>query len=608
MTTAADSAEWEQTLSEGFDSEKLSAGAVQNIKRWMTEPQYAAYRDPILRMIEVKDFDRLDLLFWEVIPFGTGGRRGLMAEVGSATVNERTIAESANGMAAYLKKERGASGGQAVIAHDTRHRSREFAELTARVFAAHGLKVFLFDDFRSTPALSFAVRHLNCDIGVMVSASHNPPSDNGFKAYWSHGGQVLYPHDKGIIDCVYQTTEIPMVDLQDAIKAGDIEIVGEKVDKAYADAVMGQSLSDNRDIAAMFTPLHGVGATSVYRILQDAGFSGVQIFEPQANADSDFTNVPDHLPNPERPEVFDPAIEAVSGTDIGLILASDPDADRLGVSVKDANGKFQHLTGNRIGALIADYVTGKKQGQVDGGYVVETLVTTPLIAEIAKARGFRVINDLLVGFKYIGQTMDAEGPEQFVFGAEESLGYLTGQYARDKDAGVAALLLLEHAAELHANGKTLLDRLDELFSEFGYFFECQKSQVRKGSSGQKQIVQILDEFRNNPPNQLGEVTLTAVRDYKTGERRSIPNNAVESKIAKPEGNLLIFEGRRGGESYAIAVRPSGTEPKIKYYFFAQTPKEAISDLAQTTKDTEAVVNSIQEALIDWVNKRVPETE
>ena len=608
MTSSANSTEWEQTLSEGAESGKLSAGAVENITRWMTEPQYAAYRDPVLRMIEVKDFDRLDLLFWEVIPFGTGGRRGLMAEVGSATVNERTIAESANGMAVYLKQQSGESGGKAVIAHDTRHRSREFAELTARVFAAHGLKVYLFDDFRSTPALSFSVRHLECNIGVMISASHNPPSDNGFKAYWSHGGQVLYPHDKGIIDCVYQTTEIPMVDLEEAIKAGEIEIVGEKVDQAYAEAVMGQSLSDNRDIAAMFTPLHGVGATSVYRILQDAGFSGVQIFEPQANADSDFTNVPDHLPNPERPEVFDPAIAEVSGTDIGLILASDPDADRLGVSVKDANGRFQHLTGNRIGALIADYVTGKKQGKVAGGYVVETLVTTPLIAKIAEARGFRVINDLLVGFKYIGQTMDAEGPDQFVFGAEESLGYLAGQYARDKDAGVAALLLLELAAELHAEGKTLLDRLDELFNEFGYFFECQKSQVRTGSSGQKQIVQILNEFRTNPPSELGDVTLTAVRDYSAGERRTIPGNSVESAIAKPEGNLLFFEGQRGEESYSIAVRPSGTEPKIKYYFFAQTPKSAMTDLAQTKQDTETVVNSMQNALVAWVNERVPEAD
>ncbi|WP_166820781.1 phospho-sugar mutase [Thalassoroseus pseudoceratinae] len=608
MTNSGNSPDWEQTLSEGQDSGKLSAGAVENITRWMTEPQYAAYRDPILRMMEVKDFERLDLLFWEVIPFGTGGRRGLMAEVGSATVNERTIAESAHGMATYLKQERGEAGGKAVIAHDTRHRSREFAELTARVFAAHGLKVDLFDDFRSTPALSFAVRHLGCDIGVMISASHNPPSDNGFKAYWSHGGQVLFPHDKGIIDCVYQATEIPMVDLEDAIQAGGITIVGEKVDQAYADAVMAQSLSDQRDIAAMFTPLHGVGATSVYRILQDAGFTGVQIFEPQANADSDFTNVPDQLPNPERPEVFEPAIEAVAGTNIGLILASDPDADRLGVSVKDGNGQFQHLTGNRIGALIADYVTGKKQGQVEGGYVVETLVTTPLIAEIAKARSFRVINDLLVGFKYIGQTMDEEGPDQFVFGAEESLGYLAGQYARDKDAGIAALLLLEFAAELQAEGKTLLDRLEELYGEFGYFFECQKSQVRKGSSGQKQIGQILDEFRNNPPSQLGDVTLTAVRDYQTGEKRTVPENSVESQIAKPEGNLLIFEGRRGEETYTIAVRPSGTEPKIKYYSFARTPKVASAELPQTKQTTEGIVDAMQDALIAWVNERVPEEE
>jgi len=260
---------------------RLSPGAFANIRRWLTETGYAAYRPTLAAMITAGRFEELEGLFWEVIPFGTGGRRGTMTEIGSATMNDRTVAESANGIAVYLQKVKARPGGRAVIAHDTRLRSREFAELTACVLAAHGLQVFLFEAHRSTPELSFAVRHLKCDVGVMISASHNPPSDNGVKAYWSNGAQVLPPHDKGIIDCVYESNEIPRADLATAMAEGRIELIGDDVDAAYVRAVLGQSLSSARDVTCVFTPLHGAGETSVYRVLEEAGFEGVALFEPQ---------------------------------------------------------------------------------------------------------------------------------------------------------------------------------------------------------------------------------------------------------------------------------------------------------------------------------------
>lgn len=589
---------------------KLSADAAVNLKRWLTEPQYASYQIALVDLVNAGDFAQLDSLFWEVIPFGTGGRRGPMSEFGSATVNRRTIAESADGMAVHLANTRGEAGGSVAIAHDSRHRSREFAELSACIFAARGLKVHLFEDCRSTPELSFAVRHLHCDIGVMISASHNPPADNGFKAYWSHGGQVLPPHDVGIIDCVYNAGEIPIADLDSALQDGLIRLIGEEVDRPFIDAVLAQSLSSCRDITAIFTPLHGVGETSAYRTLQEAGFDKVSIFEPQRQPDGGFPNVPDHLPNPERPEVFDPAIAAAEN-DVALIVACDPDADRLGVVVRDADGQFVHLTGNRIGVLLTDYVCRRRAawGTLSPEhYVVETLVTTPLIGAIAKSHDLRVIDDLLVGFKYIGQTMDAEGPDKFVFGAEESLGYLTGEYARDKDASVAALFLLELAAELKVEGKTLLDRLDELFLEHGYYWEGQRSQVRRGSSGKQQIGQILDQFSTAPPTHLAGGTLNRVRDYSTGEIRELPGNTKVADIAQPTGSLLFFEGTADGMDFCIAVRPSGTEPKIKYYMFAQAAVAEDSQLPAVKESVATQIAAIGDALIAWVNASVPESE
>lgn len=600
------SAQIEQ-LEQAAAAGKISAPAVENIKTWLTEPQYAEYVPSIEKRIAASEFQSLDDDFWEIIAFGTGGRRGRMADVGTATINERTIAESAQGLASYLKKATGKLEGAAVVACDTRNRSLEFAKLTACVLAGNGLKVYYFETHRSTPELSLAVRHLNCDIGVMISASHNPPSDNGFKAYWSSGGQVLPPHDKGIVDAVYESKEIPIADFEQSKADGQIEIVGEEIDEIYFNAVLEQSLSDARDINAIYTPLHGVGETSVFPILQRAGFDGIAIFEPQRQPDGNFTNVPDQLPNPERTEVFAPAIELAKTNGAEIILASDPDADRIGLCVKDTSGEFVHVTGNQIGALIADYVLRKRSAKGDltpDHFVVETLVTTPLTGDIAKSHNVKVVNNLLVGFKYIGRTMDEYGPEKFVFGTEESLGYLAGQYARDKDAGIAALYLAENAAELKAAGKSLLDRLDELYTEHGYYLETQVSKVCTGSQGKAQIQQLLKALRENPPAELAGITMASVNDYAEHEVRSLPANEKTADLPEPQGELLIFDTAPAETTIRIAARPSGTEPKIKFYFFARSAcpsPEALDGVKQSTKDK---LSAFQTALINWLDEQL----
>ncbi len=437
----------------------------------------------------------------------------------------------------------------------------------------------------------------------MVSASHNPPRTTDLK----RTGQrrlVCLPHDKGIIDCVYQCEELATLDFEAAVAAGKIEIVGEEIDRAYIDNVLAMSLSDQpQHQGRLALPLHGVGESAVYRTAQEAGFAGVSIFEPQRAADGNFPNVPDQLPNPERPEVFGPAIEEAKANDAALVLASDPDADRLGIAVRNWDGEFVHFTGNRIGVLIADYILRKRAaaGRLSPEhYVIETLVTTPLIAQLAKSAGVRAIDDLLVGFKYIGQTMDQEGPEQFVFGAEESLGYLAGEYARDKDAALAALYILELAAELQSEGKTLLDRLDEIHAEHGYYTESQTSVVSKGPAGKAQIDALMQAFREQPPVELAGITLSQARDYGTHEIRTLPGNKKSADLPQPQGDLVFFDSQPGEQQISFAARPSGTEPKIKFYYFAQAQCADAKALPAVREAAEAKLKQFQTALTAWV--------
>lgn len=591
----------------------LTGEAPENIRRWLKEDCYARYHDRIRTLLGGSDADakQLNGMFWATIPFGTGGRRGIMGEMGPATINERTIAESAHGLAAYMKQQHGRETGKAVVAHDTRHNSHRFARITAATFAAHGLTVYVFGPHqrvrglidgdismlthRSTPLLSFAVRHLECDIGAMISASHNPPSDNGFKAYWNNGGQIVPPHDKHVVECVAACSEIPQMDYDQAVSDGLVIEVGHDVDGAFADAVLDMSLSDARDIKAVFTPLHGVGETSAFDVVEKAGFCGVSVYAPQREPHGDFPNVPDRFPNPERMEVFVPLIESLRDSDCELILATDPDADRVALSVRGSDGEFVNLTGNQIGALLCDYVLQKMKAAgslTPEHYVVETLVTTPLTAAIARSYGAVAVTDLLVGFKWIARTIDERGPEKFVFATEESIGYLAGDYARDKDASVACLYALEFAAELKQQGQTLLDRLDELYHEHGVHAESQVSLYCHGSAGLAQIRQLMETIRTAPPESLAGLPLASSRDYATGQQRSMADDTVTA-FDGPEGNLVVLRSGSEDLRLTVAARPSGTEPKIKFYFFVQA-----DPAADLTRMRERADQALSEAAAD----------
>lgn len=608
MTVAEAVAKLESALADGH----LTANTPVNVKDWLSKGCVSAYHQRIFDLVEAGEWKTLDELFWTSIPFGTGGRRGPMGELGPATINDRTIAESAHGLAGYLRESGVATGGSAVVTCDTRNNSMHFARLAATTFAAHGLKVFLFEAHRATPELSYAVRKLGCDIGVMISASHNPPADNGFKAYWNNGAQVISPHDKGIISHVESAEEIPATDYDAAVAAGNIEVIGSELDEQYIDEVVALSRTANRDITAVFTPLHGVGETSIYRIAQQAGFDGVEIFEPHREPNGDFPNVPKHLPNPELLEVFDPVLEWISrsGNAADLILASDPDADRLGVMVRRADGTFEAITGNQTGVLISDYLIRKLKDEgalTPEHYVVETLVTTPLVKSVVDGHGARTFHELLVGFKWIAKTIEDNGPEKFVFGCEESIGFLAGDYCRDKDGAVGALFILELAAELKAEGKTLFDRLDEIYSEHGFHLEAQKSIYCTGPTGKARIDGLMKTLRTNPPAQFGPIRFVEVSDFANGTRCSIPGGEQIGSIEDPKGDLLFYKSDDSGPvRIQIAGRPSGTEPKIKFYFFCQSDLSAGTDLDQAKGAAISVLKEVQDALAEWADKELAE--
>jgi phosphomannomutase len=671
-------------LEAGANQKLLSASAVTNICAWLTEPRYAEYAPKVAEHLAQGRWKELDDAFWTVIPFGTGGRRGKMYPIGSNAINDRTIGESAQGLADYVKRVHPQAALSCAIAYDTRHQSRHFAELCAEVLVAAGFTVYFLDGYRSTPELSFAVRYNNCSCGIMVTASHNPPSDNAVKAYWSTGGQLLPPHDQRVINCVMSTTTIGRTPFADALHKGRILMCQAEVDRAYIEAVHAQGHFGPRELKIIYSPLHGVGASAVVPALAADGFADVEVFGPHAEPNGDFPNVPGHISNPENSAVFDAIIARGRQARADLILATDPDCDRIGLAApvttlsvrgyatpdeamraiakehgldfidlndvvippsvvelvpesvarenailpmaeddgalkiivsdpldldtfeklrfilnrkvdialapresileainrnygKNPDGSWATMTGNQIGALLTEYVLDrwKAAGRLSPDhYVVKTLVTTELIRRIADAYGVRTNGNLQVGFKYIGGTIDDMGPEKFVFGAEESYGFLAGTYARDKDAAVAAMLLAELAARVKAAGQSLHQKLDAIYWQYGYHGETQISVAMPGSQGMQQMAALMKKFRNEPPRQLAGLEVTRVRDYLglTEHRPGQPKRPLNG----PRGDMVMLD--LAAEGTYLAVRPSGTEPKVKYYMFTFEPAEQLADL------------------------------
>ena len=572
---------------------RLTSCSAANIRRWLTEPPFAKYRDTLIREIDQEHWKALDEAFYAVLEFGTGGRRGKMYPVGTNVLNERTIAESARGLADHITDWKGALAARSVvIARDPRHQSPEFAALCARVLAMAGFQVYLFPEPRSTPLLSFAVRYLKCDGGIMITASHNAPSDNGFKCYDPTGGQVVPPDDIGIIAKVKEVSDkaIPEKDFDSAIADGSIRLVGAEVDHAYISAVVSQSVTPDRDLSIVYTPLHGVGETSVVAALISDGFAKVNILASQRTPDGDFPNVPGHVSNPEIPKTMSAAIAEAKATGADLVLASDPDADRIGVGVPvsgDPAGDWTTLDGNQIGALLSAFILKetKSQGKLrPDHYLVTTLVTSRMSRALASKLGVRVEDDLLVGFKWIGKRIDEVGPAGFLFGFEESHGYLKGDHVRDKDAAVAAMVFAELAATLKKRGKTVLNFLDELYLEVGHYGERLINKTLEGREGAAEIKKLMAAFREKPPTEIGGLTISEIRDYQEHKARDMKTGAV-TPLPQPSGDLIIFQ--LGAEGTRFAARPSGTEPKIKFYLFARTEAADLASLPASKKSTEA---------------------
>ena len=599
MESAA-SAKTDEAVARGL----LSSSAAANIKRWLTETPFRIYRDKLVGDLAEGRWKQLDDAFYAVLEFGTGGRRGRMYPIGTNVLNHRTIAESARGLADYLIQRKGTDAAlSCVVARDPRHNSPEFAELCARVLAAAGFKVFLFEGHRSTPLLSFAVRHLKCDAGIMITASHNAPSDNGFKCYANTGGQVVPPDDEGIIECVKLASdrEIAEKSRAEGIEDGSIVLVGKEVDDAYIAAVVAESVGQARELSIVYTPLHGVGETSIYEALRAAGFEKVEVLAEQRTPDGDFPNVPGHVSNPEIPKTLNASIERAKKIGATLVLASDPDADRIGAAVPssgDPLGDWTPFDGNQIGALLAAFVLEqtKKNGLLrPDHYLVTTLVTTQMAKALAAREGIRTEDDLLVGFKWIGLRIDEAGPENFLFGFEESHGYLKGTYARDKDAAVASLLFAELAAELKTQNKTVLEYLDELYLAVGHYGERLINKTMEGREGAAQIKKLMAAFRDRPPKKIAGLDLVQVDDYKMHESRNLRDGKV-SPLPQPSGDLLIFQLDAPGVRFA--ARPSGTEPKIKFYLFNRTETAGVSGREQLAEIKKRTNKRLEEMTVD----------
>ena len=565
---------------------KLSASAAKNIEAWLNEPRYAEYAPQVAEHIEHERWQQLDDVFWTVIPFGTGGRRGRMYPIGCNAINDRTIGESAQGLADYVKElNPGATDLRCAIAYDTRHRSRHFAELCAEIMVAAGINVCFLDGYRSTPELSFTVRQQKCACGIMVTASHNPPSDNAVKAYWSSGAQLLPPHDHGVIDLVMTVGAINRVEFKTALADGRVVYCQDQADTGYQQAVEAQSIAGPRDLKILYSPMHGGGGSSIPPVLAAVGFQDVELYGPCAEPDGDFPNVPGHVSNPENPATFDGPIDRAHQSNAELILSSDPDADRLGCAAPESaalGAAWGTFTGNQIGALLTDFVLSSRQATgalTPQHYVVKTLVTSALIRRIADSYGVQTLGNLLVGFKWIAKTIDEAGPERFVIGCEESHGFLVGTYVRDKDAAVAAMLLAELAAKCKEEKITLHEKLDNLFWQFGCHAEKTVSQTMPGSEGMAQMKALMTRLRTDPPNSLAGIPLARTRDYLT-QTILLPGGK-KQPLDGPKDDLVIFDLAAEG-NYA-AVRPSGTEPKVKFYTFAYEPAEQLANLEDAKK-------------------------
>lgn len=546
-------------------------GYKEQYEFWLNDP----YFDEATKqeLLAIKDNEKeIEERFYKELEFGTGGLRGIIG-VGTNRMNMYTVRKATQGLANYIIKQGGQKKGVA-IAFDSRNQSPEFADETARCLAANGIKAYVFESLRPTPELSFALRTLGCISGIVITASHNPPEYNGYKAYWEDGAQVTPPHDVNIIKEVQSITDyndVKTMSKEDAMAAGLYEIIGKEIDDKYMVELKKQIIHPEiiaemaGDLKIVYTPLCGTGNVPVRRVLSELGFQHVYVVPEQENPDPKFTTL--DYPNPEDPKAFTYALRLAKEKDADIVLATDPDADRLGVYAKDTKtGEYVGFTGNMSGMLIEEYILRERKAtgtMPENPALVTTIVTTNMSKAIAEDYGLRFI-EVLTGFKYIGEQIkifEQTGCNNYVFGLEESYGCLAGTHARDKDAIVAVMCLCEVAAWCKKHNMTLWDQMLNLYEKYGYYKESQYAITMKGIDGSKEIAALMEKLRSNPPKEFGDLKVKEFRDYKTGKTLSLETGET-GETGLPESNVLYFD--LTNDSWCCA-RPSGTEPKIKFY-------------------------------------------
>ena len=529
-------------------------------RKWLEDPYFDAETKAELKAVE-NDEKEIKERFYKELEFGTAGLRGIIG-AGTNRMNIYVVRKTTQGLANYIKLVGKEDKGVA-IAYDSRNMSPEFANEAALCLAANGIKAYIFESLRPTPELSFALRHLGCAAGINITASHNPPEYNGYKVYWEDGAQITPPHDSGIMDEVQKVTDYNQVftmDKEAAIAQGKYQVIGQEADDAYMEELKKQVLhmdaikAEGRNLKIVYTPLHGTGNLPARRILKELGFENVYVVPEQELPDGNFPTV--SYPNPEADEAFTLGLELARKMDADLVLATDPDADRLGVRVKDKDGVYHTLTGNMSGCLLADYEIGQRKelkGLPEDGVLIKTIVTTNLANAIARGYGIQLI-EVLTGFKFIGQQIlgfEQGKKGEYLFGFEESYGCLIGTYARDKDAIVAVMALCEAAAYYKTQGKTLWDAMVDLYEKYGYYKDDIQSITLKGIEGLEKIQNIMNLLRKEAPKEIGGYQVMVARDYQKGTG------------GLPKSNVLYYELT---DDAWVCVRPSGTEPKVKFYY------------------------------------------
>ncbi|WP_420553394.1 phospho-sugar mutase [Tenacibaculum aiptasiae] len=555
-------------------------------KLWLSDSFDSETNEEIQQLIDTNSDDLADR-FYKNLEFGTGGMRGVVG-AGTNRINKYTLGKATQGLSNYLHKVFPNKELKVAIGYDCRHDSKWLAKVVADVLSANNISVVLFEDLRPTPELSFAVNHLGCDVGIVLTASHNPPEYNGYKVYWTDGGQIVPPEDKGIID---EVNSLEFTNINFNAKEELISTIGNEVDEAFWDASIKNgtfNIKGREDLKIVFTSLHGTSIKLIPEVLKRAGYTQVHIVEEQAEPNGSFPTV--KSPNPEEPEALQMAVDLANKIGADIVLGTDPDSDRIGIAVRDTEGKMKLLNGNQTMSMMTDFLINdwKKQGKLNGSqFIGSTIVSTNLVNEIADSYGVETKVGL-TGFKWIAKMIKDFPTLDFIGGGEESFGYMVGDFVRDKDAVTSALLACEIAADAKANNSSFYEELLSLYTRHNFYKEHLISIVKKGMDGAEQIKQMMIDLRNNPIKEIDNSKVSYVYDYQSSIKRNLITGE-ETTIDVPKSNVLIYHTEDGTK---IAARPSGTEPKIKFYFSVKTALDSVENAQETEKKLDTKIQRI----------------